>query len=286
MIIKTSKNTALTLYATAFAMVILTLAGSTPALAGTGPHHFLWKPVSESDGKLAILFPNSFMKENVKDIEIISAAGTERPHSVTQNGHNGNRIHARFGKGGSQYPAPATVKITMKDGSARVWQVNDTSNRHEEISKGQPAQGSSGGNGYGGATNGGLDSVLGGDSSSSVGVDDTYVFSKTGTVEIEACLLTYGQASLSVNIINSAGDKENFMSWSRSGDADSSRLKVQGEEIAESNKEVKPGDWTAQKVTIPLSGEKGEKIILNLKGSFGAATPILKVLPNNILTTN
>lgn len=262
-------------------MLVIIALVPTAVFAGTGPHHFLWKPTSENDHKLCLLFPNSFRKENVQKIEVITANGTETPHTVFQREVNGDRIHASFDKPGSQYPAPATVKMTMKDGSARTWQVNDTSNRMEAISTGTPADGSSGG-GEGYSSDGGLDSVLGGGTGSAVS-DDTYVFDKDGTINIEACLLTYGQASLRVDIVVN-GREENFMSWSRSGDSDASLLKVQGREILDSNKEVKPGDWTPQKVSIPLEGRRGDKVILNLEGSFGAASPILKINGDGIVS--
>ncbi|MDZ4197933.1 MAG: hypothetical protein U1E27_01465, partial [Kiritimatiellia bacterium] len=75
-----------------------------PALGTVGSGGgFIWKPVSESDGKLVVLLPAGY-KGKVNGCWIARGDG-----SVVENGrfvgdtHNGNRPHYRFSKPGAQY---------------------------------------------------------------------------------------------------------------------------------------------------------------------------------------
>ena len=80
---------------------------------------FLWKPVSESDGKLVVLLPTSLTGKvlgvRVLDSDGKSVLATGRFSSVA----NGNREHFRFSKPGDSFPAGAIVEIELKDGTTR-----------------------------------------------------------------------------------------------------------------------------------------------------------------------
>ena len=84
---------------------------------------FLWKPVSESNGNLVVLFPKDF---------------TETFQSVTVNGESGNfsgfangdRQHWRFSKSGAEYEAPAIVKAISMGGECE-WVIPNPSERTE-----------------------------------------------------------------------------------------------------------------------------------------------------------
>lgn len=76
----------------------------------TGSAEFLWKPSSDSDGKLVVIFPAAFNGR----ITAVSVNGEAGRYSSTA---NGNRTHWRFSKPGAAYAAPARV-VSMVDGKA------------------------------------------------------------------------------------------------------------------------------------------------------------------------
>ena len=84
---------------------------------------FLWKPISESNGNLVVLFPKEF---------------TETFQSVTVNGESGNfsgfangdRQHWRFSLPGGDYQSPATIIAESLNGECQ-WIVSNTSERAE-----------------------------------------------------------------------------------------------------------------------------------------------------------
>ncbi|HMO01623.1 MAG TPA: hypothetical protein PKD37_03180 [Oligoflexia bacterium] len=91
---------------------------------------FLWKPVSDSNGKLVILTPSKYSKL-VKKVEILSPDGK----NVLERGKyrgiaNGNRAHFRFSKEGSAYPNNSIVRITLSNGKVMTVRIADTSQRY------------------------------------------------------------------------------------------------------------------------------------------------------------
>ena len=84
---------------------------------------FLWKPESDSNGNLVVLFPKNF---------------TEKFQSVSVNGElgvfaafaNGNRQHWRFSKPGSNYEATAMVKAISMGGECE-WVIPNPAERTE-----------------------------------------------------------------------------------------------------------------------------------------------------------
>ncbi len=92
---------------------------------------FLWKPVADKDGKLAILLP-SRLTGKIKSVEILSPDKTKILAKGKYSGvGNGDREHFRFSKAGSSYPDNAIVLITMKDGKTYNVKVKETSDRYE-----------------------------------------------------------------------------------------------------------------------------------------------------------
>jgi hypothetical protein len=97
------------------------------ALGASG--EFLWKPVSEKDGKLAILLPKS-LTGKVKDVMILSPD----KKTILQKGRfsgvgNGDRSHYRFAKAGSEYPDGAVVLVRLNNGESRYIAIKETSSR-------------------------------------------------------------------------------------------------------------------------------------------------------------
>jgi len=82
---------------------------------------FVWKPVSESDGKLVVLLPTSY-KGNVSMCYITDANGgfIESGRFVGDT-HNGNRPHFRFSKPGAQYGNNLYIVAVNNDGSLHHW---------------------------------------------------------------------------------------------------------------------------------------------------------------------
>jgi len=88
------------------------------AEAHAGPAGFLWKPVSDSTGKLAILLPPQ-MTGAVKGVSVLDPQGR-----VIENGRdggvgNGGREHFRFSRVGSAYPPGSQVAIQMASGAVQ-----------------------------------------------------------------------------------------------------------------------------------------------------------------------
>ena len=94
----------------------------TPPPSGGGDQRFLWKPVSENNGKLVVLLP---------------ARLTGKVNGVTVNGesgnfsgvHNGGREHYRYSKPGGSYAAPARINASLKAGGSESWTVTNPSSR-------------------------------------------------------------------------------------------------------------------------------------------------------------
>ncbi len=93
---------------------------------------FLWKPVSESNGKLAVLFPSNYTGK-------IARASLHSGFPVTDANRledgifsttgNGNRMTWRFSKSGGGYPAPTYSTAHLKDGSSVTYMVSSPGSR-------------------------------------------------------------------------------------------------------------------------------------------------------------
>lgn len=96
--------------------------------SGSGP--FLYKPTSDSDGKLVVLSPSSFADQ-------VESARITKDGQVLDEGRwggigNGNRAHFRFSKPGSSYPDNLTLEFILKDGSTKTYEIADSSQRTEQ----------------------------------------------------------------------------------------------------------------------------------------------------------
>lgn len=93
-----------------------------------GGDGFLWKPVSDSTGKLAVLMPASISSQIV-NVVIKSPAGALIETGAYGGIGNGNRYHARFSKPGGQYPDGTIAVANLKGGCAISYPISDTSRR-------------------------------------------------------------------------------------------------------------------------------------------------------------
>lgn len=96
---------------------------------------FLWKPSSDRDGKLVVLFP----PELSGSIESASIYSEVPPTTISliESGrfsgdqHNGGRAHFRFTRPGSSYPDGVYVVAQLRDGTHVQFRIGETSQRNE-----------------------------------------------------------------------------------------------------------------------------------------------------------
>lgn len=87
-------------------------AGSTGS-AGSGP--FLWKPVSQNEGKAIVILPDAFAHK-VQSVFLKDATENiiDQAQSVSY-GDTGTREKLKFSKAGQDYTGPLTVQVTLND---------------------------------------------------------------------------------------------------------------------------------------------------------------------------
>ena len=96
---------------------------------------FLWKPVSESDGKLVVLLP-ARLSGKVSSAAVYSSIPPTETNKIEEgrfsgDQKNGGRAHFRFQKPGRSYPDNAYVVATMKDGSLVAFSIGNSRARNE-----------------------------------------------------------------------------------------------------------------------------------------------------------
>ena len=97
---------------------------TTPS-GGPVSNEFMWKPVSDKDGNLAILLPAK-LTGNVESVEVYDPKGelveTGKPSGVG----NGGREHYRFSQPGGDFPDRSKVVIHMNDGTTQTATISHT----------------------------------------------------------------------------------------------------------------------------------------------------------------
>ena len=252
------------------------LFAAAPVAAGSP--NFLWKPASESDGKLVVLFPSSLREKDVQGIEIRTADGrVDRPRSTSQTGANGDRIHARFSGSGASYGNDARVVMIMKDGGTRSWTIPRGAARLDRPDPGRA--------GAGDGASASLDDALAetGDGGEADGAGDEgrgrtrYTVKRDGTLRVSAYLHTWGPARLSVTLVDDAGRERTWLAWSRESDTDPSPLAVDGSPREDSMFEEKAGDFSPRATEVETTIRAGWTVETFLSGDFGPASPHLRV---------
>lgn len=97
---------------------------------GAPSETFLWKPQSESDGKLVILLPTSVSARSV------TISGPNVNQTVSKGGRNGKRAngqreHFRFGKGGKDMQGPVQVTVQLENGQKKTMNIANPAQRNE-----------------------------------------------------------------------------------------------------------------------------------------------------------
>jgi hypothetical protein len=127
-----------------------------PGSPTAGDQGFLFKPTSESDGKLVVLLP-SRLSGLIAGVQLFDPAGRILDSGRYTGNGNGGREHFRFSKAGSGYPDGTTVEVSLKTGDKLRYVIGDTSQRVENINP----QTDSGATGSGGDTSSGGSSSSG-----------------------------------------------------------------------------------------------------------------------------
>ncbi len=100
----------------------------------SGSGGFLWKPVSESDGKLVVLLPSQ-LTGNIRAAGIYSSLPASE-ETLIESGRfagdhkNGGRAHFRFSQSGASYPNGSLVVAHLNNGNTIHFQIGDSSRRN------------------------------------------------------------------------------------------------------------------------------------------------------------
>ncbi len=97
-----------------------------------GAGQFLFKPISDSDGRLAILLPPK-LAGLVSGVKLIGPGGKDLESGRYAGNGNGGRDHYRFNQPGGNYPDGLTVEVALKTGQLVRYLIRETSQRTENI---------------------------------------------------------------------------------------------------------------------------------------------------------
>lgn len=95
-----------------------------------GPEEFVFKPESDSDGKLVVILPQ-FMTGGVEDILLKDEDGNILERGRGTGVANGNREHFRFNKPGEQYPDNLTVEVRLSSGDIKSYTIPNPGERYD-----------------------------------------------------------------------------------------------------------------------------------------------------------
>ncbi len=103
-----------------------------PPPSGPVSQQFLWKPISESDGRLVILLPGKY-RGKAESCKVYNAAGLElEAGNFVGDTHNGYRPHFRFRHRGEFYGKSLTVKATLTGGNEATWHIPNGAMRYSQ----------------------------------------------------------------------------------------------------------------------------------------------------------
>lgn len=89
---------------------------------------FVFKPISESDGKLAIITPPSYTGK-IDSVVLKTLTGELIEEGKSGGVGNGGREHFRYKKPGGSYPQDLVVELMLKDGSSVQYNISDPKKR-------------------------------------------------------------------------------------------------------------------------------------------------------------
>jgi hypothetical protein len=92
---------------------------------------FLWKPISESDGKLVTLMPNSLTGQ-VQQVNVLDLSGNIVDTGRFAGNANGGRDHFRFNRDGSSFELGSYLELTLDTGELVKIDIPDPAQRYEK----------------------------------------------------------------------------------------------------------------------------------------------------------
>jgi len=95
-----------------------------------GPDEFVFKPHSDSDGKLVVILPK-FMTGGVEDLLLKDKDGNILERGRGTGVANGNREHFRFDRPGEQYPEGLSVEVRLTSGEVKSYEITNPSERYD-----------------------------------------------------------------------------------------------------------------------------------------------------------
>lgn len=93
-----------------------------------GPDGFLFKPVSDTTGKLVILLPADWTGD-VEGVRLLTQDGRVIEEGQYANVANGGREHFRFSRAGGDYPAEIVVEVQLEDGTTERYEIANPGER-------------------------------------------------------------------------------------------------------------------------------------------------------------
>lgn len=111
---------------------VITSGGAGAPASEAGGAGFLFKPISESDGKLVVLLPPR-LAGLVKSVSLLGPNGEVIDTGRYTGNGNGGRDHYRFSRAGGQYQDGLTVQATLATGELVRYIIKETSQRTENI---------------------------------------------------------------------------------------------------------------------------------------------------------
>ncbi len=107
---------------------------NTSSSSSNNGNGFLWKPVSESNGNLVVLFPPN-LTGNISSAGIYSSLPPSYENLIEEgdfsgDNHNGGRAHFRFSKPGGGYPDGVYVVAQLSNGQSATFEIEDSSSRN------------------------------------------------------------------------------------------------------------------------------------------------------------
>lgn len=95
-----------------------------------GTEGFLYKPESDSDGKLVVVLPAALTGQ-IASVGLFDSAGELIEAGLFRGVANGEREHFRFTKPGGEYPDGMSVKVRLKDGTETIYTIEDSASRYD-----------------------------------------------------------------------------------------------------------------------------------------------------------
>ncbi|MCB0311060.1 MAG: hypothetical protein KDD42_07485 [Bdellovibrionales bacterium] len=95
-----------------------------------GTDGFLFKPEGDTTGKVVVLLPPDLTGE-IESVVLKDKSRETIEEGEYSGNANGGREHFRFDKAGSDYPEDIHVEVTLKDGSVRIYDIPNPSERYD-----------------------------------------------------------------------------------------------------------------------------------------------------------